>query len=549
MAMLAEPRRKTKWTLNPRGKLWSEDSNKFGQKMLEKMGWKAGKGLGANEQGITAPVHVIVKSDNAGVGFDGKDTEWCQHQSHFDEILKSLCQNTSEVDRAPPRSLEERSKASKNRLHYQKFTRGKDVSKYSTKDLGCILGVRGDKPAEGSIGNSQIVEDIITNNSFGVKTIVGGLINDYLEQKQGSKCLGQKAEMKGVEEECRGGKKRKAESDTECKDSVEVSVDSEGTRGPCDMKEMGKRRKKRKINSEEEGESSENLPVLPICVDESEHMEVGDAVCVVDEEKSEKKNGANKRKRKDLNSALVDLDLPGDGSSTGDGLEKEGHPELVVGKKKKKGKNSKKVMGEEIHETLSLEELGTNTVNNEHDISQNDTVDENANWQHDGSQKKKKDSKGERFSEGQESSLVDESRNALGREGIKKCNRVKSSAIEEVEKCDSICNADEDIRLSQIHSSEIISVEEQVVVNEELCLRKASILRKARRQMKKLSKKRESGRESEIEPDASSYRILDRKEYDNNILKASGQMFPGANLVTIKGYGAGLQVPSKEKSP
>ena len=67
---LAEPRRRQKWTLNPRGwlqytscplqyknvidntgNMWSNDQDKFGQKLMEKMGWSKGKGLGANEDG------------------------------------------------------------------------------------------------------------------------------------------------------------------------------------------------------------------------------------------------------------------------------------------------------------------------------------------------------------------------------------------------------------------------------------------------------------------------------------------------------------------
>jgi Pin2-interacting protein X1 len=43
MSALAEPRRRQKWTLNPRGNLWANDESKFGQKLMEKMGWEKGK--------------------------------------------------------------------------------------------------------------------------------------------------------------------------------------------------------------------------------------------------------------------------------------------------------------------------------------------------------------------------------------------------------------------------------------------------------------------------------------------------------------------------
>lgn len=42
------------------------DANKFGQRMLEKMGWQLGKGLGANENGITENIKVSYKNDSQG---------------------------------------------------------------------------------------------------------------------------------------------------------------------------------------------------------------------------------------------------------------------------------------------------------------------------------------------------------------------------------------------------------------------------------------------------------------------------------------------------
>ncbi|XP_051170669.1 putative histone-lysine N-methyltransferase 1 [Leptopilina boulardi] len=199
MAMLAEPRRKQKWTLNPRGKQWSEDSNKFGQKMLEKMGWSSGKGLGAQEQGMTEHVRVKYKDDQAGIGFNknDEDKQWTQHQESFNDLLMSLQKNqnmeqtevmeTKEITLSGT-SLEEKSKQSKARVHYQKFTRGKDVNKYSSKDLANIFGKRTldeeVKYEETEVEEEFHAEPIGTqDNTAGVLTIKGGNISEYFNNK------------------------------------------------------------------------------------------------------------------------------------------------------------------------------------------------------------------------------------------------------------------------------------------------------------------------------------------------------------------------------
>lgn len=148
--MLAEPRRKLKWSVDPRNSAWSNDDSKFGQKMLERMGWSKGKGLGRSEQGSTDHVKVKVKNDSYGLGANASyEDKWIAHQDDFNELLAQLnsCHGQNSSSETPPDeqkgfSLEEKSKTSKKRVHYMKFTKGKDLSSRSETDLNCIFGKR-----------------------------------------------------------------------------------------------------------------------------------------------------------------------------------------------------------------------------------------------------------------------------------------------------------------------------------------------------------------------------------------------------------------------
>ncbi|XP_067412269.1 PIN2/TERF1-interacting telomerase inhibitor 1 [Emydura macquarii macquarii] len=149
MAMLAEPRRKQKWSVDPRNSAWSKDESRFGQKMLEKMGWSKGKGLGVQEQGSTEHIKVQVKNNTLGLGAAvNYEDNWIAHQDDFNQLLAELnnCHGQGESEPSSEQkttfSLEEKSRSSRKRVHYVKFAKGKDLSSRSKDDLSCIFGKR-----------------------------------------------------------------------------------------------------------------------------------------------------------------------------------------------------------------------------------------------------------------------------------------------------------------------------------------------------------------------------------------------------------------------
>ncbi|KAJ3021871.1 PIN2/TERF1-interacting telomerase inhibitor 1 [Thoreauomyces humboldtii] len=158
---LAGPKIKQRIGLDPQNRNWKDDKSKFGMKMMEKMGWAEGKGLGANEDGTKSHVKVRMKENNLGVGADRRTVDnWLDNNSAFDALLKGL-QTESETTHI---HVEEEEKtvdttgttttsttttttsatatvAGGRRSHRSKFMRNKAVSGYDAAALSMILGV------------------------------------------------------------------------------------------------------------------------------------------------------------------------------------------------------------------------------------------------------------------------------------------------------------------------------------------------------------------------------------------------------------------------
>lgn len=181
------------------------------------MGWSKGKGLGANEDGEKDFVRIRYKRDVEGFGFEARDDQWTQHEKDFTGLLKNLhggevdgekadekteavgfgfkgvkSGKASMKDSLTGKSLVEMSKTSRARVHYQKFARGKDLSRASEKDLANIFGRKAPAEEDNIFSAFQAVNNFPEEdkepkkdeNPDGTQIVNTGVtITDYFKQK------------------------------------------------------------------------------------------------------------------------------------------------------------------------------------------------------------------------------------------------------------------------------------------------------------------------------------------------------------------------------
>jgi Pin2-interacting protein X1 len=70
-------------------KAWRSDKNSFAQKLLAKMGWTEGKGLGKREDGIVDHVRVKRRIDSAGIGIASSIPDGIMGGRNGNEVLLS----------------------------------------------------------------------------------------------------------------------------------------------------------------------------------------------------------------------------------------------------------------------------------------------------------------------------------------------------------------------------------------------------------------------------------------------------------------------------
>jgi len=362
---LAEPRRRQKWTLNPRGNLWANDESKFGQKLMEKMGWEKGKGLGANENGRVQHISLKLKDNNKGIGFEGHDDTWLEHQNDFQSVLAALNIEHGDAGKGlseneKKANLEELSRKSKRRVHYQKFVRGKDTNNYSVEDLGCILGTKSEKVKSKSAPGSPSIKDVdnkdIVIEEDDKKFVQGGSYADYFAKKMAEmKSKGKLSSVPSHWTMTSASQRSEEPDDVQRIGFASNSIDEDEKESEASHEEPIKKKKKSKKSKESKEDEEQNVAPEQI-VQSQENLEsedrkkkkkskkskkeVEETIDIVVQEEvhpKKKKSKKSKEKEKEIEEPLIEESI-------------KSSPDEVKQKKSKKNKKEKKVPLDDIKE-------------------------------------------------------------------------------------------------------------------------------------------------------------------------------------------------------
>lgn len=116
------------------------------------------------------------------MGYKESNDQWTEHEENYSTLLENLSGQNSELpsEVKVETSLEKKSEGSRARVHYKKFTRGKDLSQYSEKDLANIFGRKSLKEKKKTAQEEEKEQPQVEENPMLVN---GGSMTDYFKKK------------------------------------------------------------------------------------------------------------------------------------------------------------------------------------------------------------------------------------------------------------------------------------------------------------------------------------------------------------------------------
>mmetsp|Transcript_59042 Transcript_59042/g.175562 ORF Transcript_59042/g.175562 Transcript_59042/m.175562 type:complete len:292 (-) Transcript_59042:323-1198(-) len=177
-------------TKDTRNAAWASDTSSFGRKMLAKMGWKEGKGLGKEQQGQTTHLRAVRRGDSLGIGAE-TDTHgekgWNETSQNFHGVLAALKETHGSASGGDDSDSSRSVKKKENKRHRGK--REKDESKKKRKRRlerkGSGLVLAQNKVTAGHAKKMRNAKDVANKSSADMAAVFGVKVDQY-ERKQKS---------------------------------------------------------------------------------------------------------------------------------------------------------------------------------------------------------------------------------------------------------------------------------------------------------------------------------------------------------------------------
>jgi len=225
-----------------RNSQWASDKSAFGQRMLLKMGWSEGKGLGKKQQGTNTNLRAIRREDGLGIGAKtdtfGEDG-FSSTSKNFHGVLANLhaehgSDKTSKKDKKKRRKNgDEKDDVSQKSIkttgsgltlskkkvtagHAKKMRDSKDLSKKSKEDMAAIFGMKVSDYQSNSVWgklsslstSSTSLDDKADKSDENEIKITPDISDSETESQK-----------KNMKEKKKGKKKKRKKEDCETKDS------------------------------------------------------------------------------------------------------------------------------------------------------------------------------------------------------------------------------------------------------------------------------------------------------------------------------------------
>merc|ERR1719270_2227220 len=256
-------------------------------------------------------------------------------------------------------NLEELSKKSKRRVHYQKFVRGKDTNNYSVEDLGCILGTKSEKVKSKSAPGSPSIKDVdnkdIVTEEDDKKFVQGGSYADYFAKKMAEmKSKGKLSSVPSHWTMTSASQRSDEPDDVQRIGFASNSIDEDEKESEASREEPIKKKKKSKKRKEDEEQNVAPEPTVQSQENlESEYRkkkkkskkskkEVEETIDIVVQEEvhpKKKKSKKSKEKEKEIEEPLIEESI-------------KSSPNEVKQKKSKKNKKEKEIEEPQIEESI-----------------------------------------------------------------------------------------------------------------------------------------------------------------------------------------------------